>query len=113
MMRDRSGVDLDWFWRDWVYTVNRPDQAVEAIVNGPDGGAVTIANFGAMQLPIFLRLTFEDGSTESLALPVDAWNQGPRFTRRVQGPRRIRRAELDPDGRLPDDDRGNNVKVAE
>ncbi len=113
MMRDRSGVDLDWFWRDWVYTVNRPDQAVEAIVNGPDGGAVTIANLGAMQLPIFLRLTFEDGSTESLALPVDAWNQGPRFTRRVLGPRRIRRAELDPDGRLPDDDRGNNVKVAE
>ena len=113
MMRDGTGVDLDWFWRDWVYTVNRPDQAVEAIAHGPDGGAVTIANRGAMQLPIFLRLTFDDGSTESLEIPVEAWNQGPRFTRRFPGSRRIRRAEVDPEGRLPDDDRANNVRLAE
>jgi hypothetical protein len=110
MMRDRTGVDLDWFWRDWIYTVNRPDQAVEAIEHGPDGARVTIGNRGTMQLPIFLRLTFDDGTTESLVLPADAWNQGPRFTRTVKGTRRIRRAEVDPDGRLPDDDRSNNVR---
>ncbi len=110
MMRDRTGVDLDWYWRDWIYTANRPDQAVEAIEHGPDGARVTIGNRGTMQLPIFLRLTFDDGTTESLVLPVDAWNQGPRFTRTVKGSRRIQRAEVDPDGRLPDDDRSNNVR---
>ncbi|HSE28643.1 MAG TPA: M1 family metallopeptidase [Gemmatimonadales bacterium] len=110
IMRDRTGVDLDWYWRDWVYTVNRPDQAVESIEHGPDGAKVTVANRGTMQLPIFLRLTFDDGTTESLRLPVDAWNQGPRYTRTVTGPRRVVRADVDPEGWLPDDDRGNNVK---
>ena len=110
MMRDRTGVDLDWYWRDWIYTASRPDQAVEAIEHGPDGARVTIGNRGTMQLPIFLRLTFDDGTTASLALPVDAWNQGPRFTRTVRSPRRVVRAEVDPDGRLPDDDRSNNVR---
>jgi hypothetical protein len=109
IMRDRTGVDLDWFWRDWVYTVNRPDQALESVEQGPDGARIVVANRGTMQLPIFLRLTFEDGTIESVMLPVDAWNQGPRHTRTVKGPRRLRHVELDPDGRLPDDDRANNV----
>ncbi|MEO6067208.1 MAG: M1 family metallopeptidase [Gemmatimonadota bacterium] len=109
MMRDRSGVELAWYWRDWVYTTNRPDQAVEAIENGDSGGRVILWNKGEMQLPVFLRVTYADQSVEMVTLPVDLWNQGPRFTWRAHNGRRIVKAEVDPEGKLPDTDRSNNV----
>ncbi len=33
IMRDASGVDLDWFWRGWVLTTARLDQAVDSVVS--------------------------------------------------------------------------------
>jgi aminopeptidase N len=110
LMRDHTGVDLDWFWEDWIYTVNRPDQAVESIMNADSGSTVTVANRGPMQLPILLRLTYADGSVESLRLPVEAWNLGPRFTYRVRNGKRVTRAELETLERLPDTDRTNDVR---
>ena len=112
LMRDRTGVDLDWYWRDWVYTTHRPDQAVAAIVNGDSGASVTVRNVGEMQLPVFLRVTYADRSTESVTLPVEAWNLGRDFTWRSRAGKRIVRAEVDPDGKLPDADRSNNVRTA-
>lgn len=109
MMRSRTGVDLDWYWRDWVYTTNRPDQGVEAIVNGDSGARVVLVNKGEMQLPLFLRVTYADRTTESVTLPVDLWNQGPRFTWRARNGKRVVQAEVDPQGLLPDADRTNNV----
>ena len=112
MMRDRTGMDLSWYWRDWVYTTNRPDQGVEAIVNGDSGATVTLVNKGTMQLPGFLRVTYADGTKEDLNFPVEMWNQGPQFTWRAKPGKRLVKAEIDPDGKLPDADRSNNVREA-
>ncbi|UOQ75925.1 M1 family metallopeptidase [Hymenobacter sp. 5516J-16] len=30
-MEDASGVDLDWFWRGWFYTVDKTDLAIESV----------------------------------------------------------------------------------
>jgi hypothetical protein len=97
-MRTHTGVDLDWFWHDWVYTTSHPDQVVEAITASDSGSAVVIVNRGEMQLPIALRLTYADGTTEEVTLPVEAWNQGRRFTYRVKDGRRVTKAEVDPWG---------------
>jgi hypothetical protein len=108
IMRDNSGVELDWFWSDWVYGTTQPDIAVEAIDNGEKGATVTLVNKGTMQLPILLRLTFADGSVEMVKLPVEAWNLGPTFVYRVKNGKRVVRAEVDPEQQLPDTDRTNN-----
>jgi len=108
IMRDNSGVELDWFWNDWVYGTTRPDIAVEAIDNGEKGATVTLVNKGTMQLPILLRLTFADSSVENVKLPVEAWNLGPTFVYRVKNGKRVVRAEVDPEQQLPDTDRTNN-----
>ena len=108
LMRDESGRDLDWFWEDWIYTVNRPDQAVTAISNADSRATVTLENRGTMQLPVYLRLSYADGTSETVTLPVEMWNLGPKYVYRVSGRKRVVRAELDPDMRLPDVDRGNN-----
>jgi len=98
LMQTHSGVDLAWFWHDWVYTTGHPDQVIESITSGDSGSAVVIVNRGEMQLPIALRLTYADGATEQLTLPVEAWNQGRRFTYRVKDGRRVVKAEVDPWG---------------
>lgn len=109
VMRDASGVELDWFWRGWVYTTSRLDQAVDAIAQRPDGGSeVLLSNRGTMVMPAELALTFSDGTTETVRLPVDMWNLGRSFTYRVPGARTVLSAEIDPRGVYPDIDRSNN-----
>jgi hypothetical protein len=110
LMRDRSGMELDWFWRDWVYTTARLDQAVEPVMADSSGRTlVVIVNRGTMVLPAELRLTYDDRRTETVRLPVEMWNLGPRFTYRLPAGRRVQRVEVDPRHVLPDVDRTNNV----
>jgi peptidase M1-like protein len=110
IMRDESGMDLDWFWRDWVYTTARLDQAVDSVVVREDGGSnVYLSNRGQMIMPAELALTFADGSRESVRLPVEMWNLGPQFTYREGTSRRVVKAELDPRSALPDINRANNL----
>jgi hypothetical protein len=109
LMRDASGMDLDWFWREWVLTTTRLDQAVDSITTeSPGVTAVALSSLGTMVMPAELQLTFADGSTEVVRLPVEMWNLGPRFTYRVRGKPAVRSAELDPRRALPDVDRANN-----
>jgi hypothetical protein len=107
LMRDESGVDLDWFWRDWIYTTARLDQAVDSIA----GQKIFLANRGTMTLPLEMELTFEDGSTERIRLPVDMWNLGPRFAYRVREGKSVKKVVVDPRRALPDVDRSNNERA--
>ena len=110
MMRDDSGMDLDWFWRGWLYTTARLDQSVDSITTRPDGTThVTLTNRGTMVMPAELRLTFDDGGTTTVRLPVQMWNLGRSFDYRVPRAGRVTRAEVDPRGVMPDIDRANNV----
>jgi hypothetical protein len=61
-----------------------------------------------MTLPVELELTFDDGTSERVRLPVEMWNLGPRFGYRVRSERRVTRVEVDPRQALPDVDRRNN-----
>ena len=110
VMRDQSGMDLDWFWRGWVYTTARLDQAVDSVTVDTSGHAsVHLVNRGAMVMPAELRITYDDGSRDTVRLPVEMWNLGQRFTYRVPARKSVRSVEVDPRHVLPDIDRTNNV----
>src|SRR5207245_10518386 len=49
-----SGRDLDWFWRAWVYTTARLDQAVDSVTAVGDTAFVFLSNRGHMVLPVTL-----------------------------------------------------------
>jgi hypothetical protein len=110
LMRDESGMELDWFWRDWIFTTARLDQAVDSVARGPDGTTrVYLHNRGTMVMPATLALTFDDGTTQQVRLPIEMWNLGDVFVYRVSDKRQVRRAVLDPGAALPDVDRTNNA----
>ena len=103
-------MDLDWFWRGWIYSTARLDQSVDSVTTRADGGSnVYLANRGTMVMPAELSLTFADGSQTIVKLPVEMWNLGSQFVYRVPEKKRVTRAEVDPRRALPDIDRANNV----
>ena len=109
LMRDQSGMELDWFWRGWIYTTARLDQAVDSVSARTDGGSeIYLANRGTMVMPGELAITFDDGATTTVKLPVEMWNLGDRFTYRVPDKKRVRKVEIDPRRVFPDVDRANN-----
>jgi hypothetical protein len=113
LMRDQSGMDLDWFWRAWVMTTARLDQAVDSVVaRGDSITEVYLSSRGQMVMPLILALSMVDGdgtpNIRFVQLPVDMWNLGPRFTYRWRGRERVLKAVVDPDAELPDVDRSNN-----
>jgi hypothetical protein len=109
LMRDVSGIDLDWFWRDWIYTTARLDQAVDSVATADGEQKVYLSNRGTMTLPLEMDLTYDDGSTDRVTLPVEMWNLGPRFAYRVRSARPVRKVTVDPRQALPDTDRSNNA----
>ncbi len=110
LMRDDSGMELDWFWRGWVFTTARLDQAVDSVTPRQGGGSnVVLENRGTMVMPAELSLTYADGTSEVVRLPVEMWNLGSRFTFRVPGSKTVQRVEVDPRHVLPDVDRANNL----
>jgi hypothetical protein len=109
LMRDVSGMDLDWFWRDWIYTTARLDQAVDSVVTADSSQKVYLSNRGSMTLPLEMDLVYNDGATDRISLPVEMWNLGPRFAYRVRSAKPVRKVTIDPRHALPDTDRSNNV----
>jgi hypothetical protein len=110
VMRDQSGMELDWFWRGWIFTTARLDQSVDSVSAQPDKPTeIHLTNRGAMIMPAELAIGFDDGTTTTVKLPVEMWNLGDRFTYRVPDTKRVRRVEVDPRKALPDIDRANNV----
>jgi aminopeptidase N len=108
-MANVSGRDLDWFWRGWIYTTARLDQAVDsARTVGTDSVYVFLSNRGQMVLPLTLDLRFADGTSERRELPVEMWNLGDRFTARFATPKSVVGVLVDPTASLPDVNRGNN-----
>jgi len=109
LMRDQSGMELDWFWRDWVFTTARLDQAVDSVSRASDGATrIYLSNRNSMMMPVELSITFDDGTTSVVKLPVEMWNLGDAFVYRVTGAKGVRAVVVDPRGALPDIARSNN-----
>jgi hypothetical protein len=108
-MSDVSGRDLDWFWRDWVFTTARLDQAVDSVGGTKDTAYVYLSNRAQMVMPVTLELAYADGSEERRVLPIEMWNLGNRFTVRVATPKPLAAVTVDPQRIYPDVDRTNNT----
>jgi len=112
-MDSAAGEDLSWFWRGWFAHNWKLDLAVAGVKyidNDPVKGAlVTVVNLDRFAMPAMLRVTFDDGSTTQVRVPVATWMQHTQFDVPVAGGKRVRNATIDPDGVLPDVDRANNT----
>ncbi|MBI1343084.1 MAG: M1 family peptidase [Terrimonas sp.] len=107
-----SGEDLGWFWRAWVFNNWKLDQSVKEVKyvkNDPSKGAnITIENLEQMAMPVTVLVKEENGNEQTIQLPVEVWQRGPKWTFNVPTTSKITEVVLDPDKKLPDINRDNN-----
>lgn len=110
-MEDAAGADLAWFWRGWLLSTATIDQGVTEVAELAEGrSGITLVNASDMVMPVIMDVTFSDGVTERIKLPVEIW--GATNTWRVPVAtveRTITRVSVDPEGLYPDLDRDNNL----
>jgi hypothetical protein len=112
-MDNESGEDLTWFWREWFCNNWSLDQAVQQVTVAGNTATITIANLNKMVMPVVIQLTFNNGTTQRLQLPVETWLQHTSYTLSVPLSVAITTVTIDPDHMLPDANRQNNVWKAQ
>ncbi|OQP50480.1 peptidase M1 [Niastella yeongjuensis] len=112
-MDNESGEDLTWFWREWFCNNWPLDQAVQQVAVTGNMAKITIANLNKMVMPVVIQLSFNNGTTQRLQLPVETWLQHTTYTLSVPVTAAINTVTIDPDQMLPDANRQNNVWKAQ
>ncbi|MDN3664976.1 M1 family metallopeptidase [Algibacter miyuki] len=114
-----SGLELDWYLTDFGQTTNTIDYAIESI----NGKAITLNRIGLMPMPIDLKVTYVDGSSEDFYIPLQmmrgekpttatiikdwAWAY-PTYT--FEASKAVKTVEIDPSGLMADVNPSNNKK---
>ena len=114
-MEDVSGKRLDWFFREWFLENPHFDLAIDTVaqkqIGDVDSVAVLFMNHARGVLPIRVRFTFSDNSTQDFTYPAEVWSTNTTaYVRRYEFKgKKVTKLQLDPDDRLLDLDRTNNV----
>jgi hypothetical protein len=112
-MESAGGEDLSWFWREWYFNNWTLDIAVggAAPVDGDwhKGALIDIVNRDPMVMPVDIDVAFADGSTRRIPLPVETWIKSAKASVKIDSQSPVTVVTVDPDHRLPDRDRSNNV----
>lgn len=112
-MENVSGEELNWFWRGWFMNKWKVDQAVKSVkpVNGNfgNGAQITVENIGQLPMPTTVLISFKDGTTETVKLPVEVWKRNTEWTFQIGSTKEVIQVKLDPKSIVPDINPKNNV----
>jgi aminopeptidase N len=127
--QDVSGIQLDWYKEYWVHTTKSIDYSIDSLWEEGDVSKIRLRRIGQMPMPVDLKLTFKDSTTEIHYVPMDLmlgnkpaennekrtvhneWNwTNPTYN--VEFKHRLIdliSVEIDPSKRMADVDQKNNV----
>jgi len=113
-MEDGLGEDLSWFWRGWFLRSDVVDLAVDSAANATDSTGARLARIwlsspGQFPMPVDLTLTYADGTSETVRLPVEIWYLGSHYVYERPSTRDVVKVEIDARHYFPDVRRANNV----
>lgn len=77
-MEKGSGLDLNWYWKNWYFEKNIPDLGLKNITRKKLNYRITISSTGTLAVPIHLKITFFDGSNQTINKSVSCWKDGRR-----------------------------------
>jgi hypothetical protein len=85
-----------WFFRNWFFSHNHMDLALDGVRSEGGVQTVTVHNPGGMAVPFDLVLTYADGSSERIHLTPAAWKSDGRRTEvRIAGGKAPRAVSVD------------------
>jgi hypothetical protein len=72
-MNSASGQDLNWFFHNWFFTNGYIDLALTQANKTAQGTVVTLKNIGGFAVPVNLKVSYADGSSETLHRTPEIW----------------------------------------
>jgi hypothetical protein len=72
-MNSASGKDLNWFFNNWFFTNGYIDLALTQANKTAQGTVVTLKNIGGFAVPVNLKVSYADGSSETLHRTPEIW----------------------------------------
>lgn len=124
-----SGLQLDWYKMYWVGTTKTIDYGIDSLWEADGATKIRLSRIGQLPMPIDVKLTFKDGSSEWHYVPLNLMfggkaaepGQAPRKeypewkwthpTYEIQTAKRLTdivTVEIDPSQRMADVERKNN-----
>ncbi len=131
IMEKVSGVELDWYFEQFIGTINTIDYGITAVAKKDKNTTeISLTKKGTMPMPLDIVVTLKDGSTKAYNVPLrimrgyktkSVYDQlevvsadwpwtNPEFTLCIDIPRKqISKVEIDPSYRMADTDRTDNI----
>lgn len=129
VVEKETGIQLDWYFQQWVNTTNTIDYGIKSVINVNDTTYITLKRTGLMPMPIDLQVEYGNGETVTYYIPLrimrgekpqeDKAHQrvvltdwpwtNPEYTLAL--PKKaaaIKSMEIDPSQRMADVDRDDN-----
>lgn len=74
VMERQSGMVLDWYLQYWIGTTKTIDYGVFEVKGDKKETIITLERVGAMPMPVVVEITFEDGETKEIYIPLGLMN---------------------------------------
>ncbi len=113
-----SGLELDWYLMDFVQTTNTIDYGISSV----EGNTITLERDATMPMPIDLKVTYTDGSSENFYIPLRMMRGQKETTATVledwawafpsysfETSKAVKTVEIDPSGMMADVNKDNNT----
>lgn len=70
VMEKASGLELDWYKEYFVYSTKQIDYGIKAVLEKDGKSFVTLEKVGEMPMPLEVSVTYNDGSSEMVYIPL-------------------------------------------
>lgn len=77
-MNDASGQNLNWYWNNWFFSYNYIDLAISKVSIKGLKYSVALLNTGGFAIPFDLKVTYADGTSESLHQNPAIWKENQK-----------------------------------
>lgn len=71
IMEKESGLELDWYWEDFVGTTKTIDYSIKSVTANHAKTDVVVERIGQMPMPLDILVTYKDGTTETFYIPLE------------------------------------------
>ncbi len=108
-MDNVAGENLAWFWKGWFYGTGNIDLAIAGVQSYQGNYVISVANKGEIPMPVELKITYTDGTSENRRLPVEIWQRGDSWNYLLKTDKELQSVEIDPEKILPDVNYSNDA----
>lgn len=70
VLEKRSGIELDWYFDEWVNTTRTLDYGIRGVMGMNGGTAIELERIEEQLMPIDLRVVLRDGTVHDLHIPL-------------------------------------------